>query len=91
MKSSHLFKVFLSAVALMLVARLDVFGEQTEGPRATLLGRIVESGGAALPGAKVFIYSAGPRVGISPFCPTCYADCRKSGNTDRNGNFVIDG
>src|SRR5262249_36143717 len=40
--------------------------------------------------ATVFIFSAGPKVGTSPFCPTCYSDCRKNTKTDSSGNFKIE-
>ena len=40
-------------------------------------------------GALVSIYSAGVRVGTSPYCPTCYADCGKRVVTDGAGVFSI--
>ena len=60
------------------------------GARPDLTGQIFARGGAPLPGpATVFIATAGPKVGTSPFCPSCYADCQKRAKTDANGNFVI--
>ena len=40
--------------------------------------------------ATVFIYSAGPKVGTSSFCPYCYADCQKKTQTDADGRFKIE-
>jgi hypothetical protein len=55
----------------------------------TLTGTVLSTNNSPLPGATVFIYSAGPRVGTSSFCPTCYPDCRKSDVTDEKGAFTI--
>src|SRR2546426_705679 len=44
--------------------------------RPALLGRVLATNG--LPHATVFITTAGPKVGTSTFCPSCYADCRKA-------------
>jgi beta-lactamase regulating signal transducer with metallopeptidase domain/uncharacterized GH25 family protein/peroxiredoxin len=40
--------------------------------------------------ATVFIATAGPKNGTSPFCPSCYADCVKSAKTDAQGRFKIE-
>jgi hypothetical protein len=42
-----------------------------------------------LRGATAFIHTAAARVGINPYCPSCYADCAKSANTEDVGAFVI--
>ena len=39
--------------------------------------------------ATIFIATAGPKVGTSPFCPSCYADCQKSAKADAEGKFEI--
>jgi hypothetical protein len=39
--------------------------------------------------ATIFITTAGPKVGTSPFCPSCYADCQKSAKADAEGKFEI--
>ncbi len=39
--------------------------------------------------ATLFIATAGPKVGTSPFCPSCYADCQKSAKADTEGKFEI--
>jgi hypothetical protein len=57
--------------------------------RSALQGTVVGPKGAPVQGATVFIYTAGPRVGTSPFCPSCYLDCRKSALTDAAGAFEI--
>jgi beta-lactamase regulating signal transducer with metallopeptidase domain/uncharacterized GH25 family protein len=59
-------------------------------PHPDLHGQVNGPDGAALANATVFIFSAGPKLGTSPFCPTCYADCRKSTKTDASGNFKIE-
>jgi uncharacterized GH25 family protein len=57
--------------------------------RPDLDGRVVDQAGAPLRGATVFIYTAAARVGINPYCPSCYADCAKSAKTDDTGAFAI--
>lgn len=56
--------------------------------RPDLVGRV--SGSRKVPEATVFIFTAGPKVGTSTFCPSCYADCRKSARTDEQGTFKIE-
>jgi hypothetical protein len=57
--------------------------------RPDLSGRAVNQAGEPLWGATAFIYTAAARVGINPYCPSCYADCAKSATTDEAGTFVI--
>jgi hypothetical protein len=57
--------------------------------RADLGRRLVNQSGEPLRRATTFIYTAAARVGINPYCPSCYADCAKSAKTDDAGAFVI--
>ncbi|MGO9464029.1 MAG: carboxypeptidase-like regulatory domain-containing protein [Isosphaeraceae bacterium] len=57
--------------------------------RPDLVGRVVNQADEPLLGATAFIYTAAARVGINPYCPSCYADCAKSGKTDDAGAFVV--
>src|ERR1022692_2967400 len=57
--------------------------------RPDLKGAVQAKGGAALP-ASVFIATAAPKTGTSTFCPSCYADCRKSAKADAKGDFQIE-
>ena len=59
----------------------------TENP--DMKGRVLSSVGKPLAGAHVMIDSAAVRRGTSPLCPSCYADCRKSAETDPDGRFRI--
>jgi hypothetical protein len=54
-----------------------------------LTGRVLSGGGKPVAGAHVMIDSAAVRQGTSPLCPSCYADCRKSAETDPEGRFRI--
>jgi uncharacterized GH25 family protein len=54
-----------------------------------MTGRVLSRGGKPLAGAHVMIDSAAVRQGTSPLCPSCYADCRKSADTDADGRFRI--
>jgi hypothetical protein len=97
---------FLAAVlsiASALVTSTDAQSEETQPktaeiatqyaaatePRLNLRGHVHLSDGR-LANAKIFIAAAGPKVGTSPFCPSCYSDCRKSTITDSQGNFEIE-
>ncbi len=57
---------------------------------ANLSGVVKSADGKPIEGALVTIYSAGVRVGYSPFCPTCYADCGKRTTTADDGTFTIE-
>jgi beta-lactamase regulating signal transducer with metallopeptidase domain/uncharacterized GH25 family protein len=70
-------------------SRADQFIATAE-TKPDLTGQVLAKDGASLPvTATVFIATAGPKVGTSPFCPSCYADCQKSAKTDAQGNFEI--
>jgi protocatechuate 3,4-dioxygenase beta subunit len=56
----------------------------------TLTGQVSDTNGIPLEGATVFIYGAGPRVGRSLYCPTCYPECRKNAVTGAKGEFKIE-
>ena len=57
--------------------------------RPDLVGRVLAPGNKAVAGAHVRIDSAAVRQGTSPFGPSCYPDCRKSAETDKDGRFRI--
>ena len=61
----------------------------SDAARPDLTGAVHAKGGAAL-AASVFIATAAPKTGTSVFCPSCYADCRKSATADAEGNFKIE-
>jgi hypothetical protein len=87
---------FLPALALLMA--LEAQGQPTvdnskptansQGTRPDLVGRV--SAGDVIPKATIFIFTAGPKVGTSTFCPSCYADCRKSAKTGAQGEFKIE-
>lgn len=56
----------------------------------SLSGLVKSADGKPVEGALVTIYSAGVRVGSSPFCPTCYTDCGKRAATAADGAFSIE-
>src|ERR1043166_9988721 len=58
--------------------------------RPDLTGVVTDENGDGLPGASVFIYTAGPKQGTGILCPSCYADCRKRTTTDKDGHFKIE-
>src|SRR3954471_379761 len=64
--------------------------EERDSDRPDLTGTVKDPEGKPLPQASVFIYTAGPKEGASILCPSCYADCRKSTTTDKDGHFKIE-
>ena len=56
--------------------------------RPDLTGTIQTKSGQPI-AATIFIATAGPKVGTSPFCPSCYADCQKQAKADAEGKFII--
>src|SRR4051812_31704533 len=67
-------------VAIFLLNQVT-FGETSPAPRPDLMGQVQTKEGAPIKGVTAFIETAGPKVGSSPYCPSCYADCRKSAKT----------
>ncbi len=60
------------------------------GPaRGNLVGKVVDAAQKPISHATVFIYTAGPRVGLGILCPSCYVDCGKKATTDVDGKFLI--
>lgn len=57
--------------------------------RPDLVGRVVHADNTPVPGATVFIYTAGPKTGTGVVCPSCYPDCGKQAKTDASGAFKI--
>jgi hypothetical protein len=52
-------------------------------------GIVVDASSKALPGATVYVYTASPKVGVSPFCPSCYRDCGKHEPVNAEGRFRL--
>lgn len=67
---------------LACTAAVPVFG-------AELTGRVTSESGAPVAGADVYVYTAAPRFGTSPFCPSCYPDCGKRVRTAKDGTYVL--
>ena len=101
-RGTHAARLSRWAVALTVFAGLIAAGllgttsltraagdSDKESARATISGTVRDAQGRPVIGATVQIQSAGVRVGTSPFCPTCYADCGKNSKTDQQGYFAI--
>ncbi len=73
----------------MIAALITIFFTAGSIDRPDLVGRVVTAGDKPVAGAHVLIDSASVRQGTSPLCPSCYADCRKSAQTDNEGRFRI--
>jgi hypothetical protein len=56
-----------------------------------LTGRVVDPASKPVAGAKVYVYTAAPRVGVGSACPSCYPECGKSTTTDKRGRFQLAG
>jgi hypothetical protein len=71
----------LFAIAPVTAAEVD----------SNLTGQIQQSNGAPIEGATVFVLSAAPKTGTSPFCPSCYPDCGKTAKSNAEGAFTVAG
>ena len=84
----NLQKIWALAVAILSASGL--LAVAAVGVRPDLTGQIIDTNGAAISQASVFIYTAGPKLGTSSLCPSCYADCQKNTRTDAAGRFKIE-
>ncbi len=79
-------------MSLCVVIACAIFSGKAGEPQPhppDLIGVVSDDRGDTLFEATVFIYTAGPRVGTSTLCPSCYLDCRKRATTDKDGTFRI--
>jgi protocatechuate 3,4-dioxygenase beta subunit len=61
----------------------------TAATRPDLKGKVLNADGKPIVGATALMYTAAVKHGVSPFCPSCYADCGKKAVTDADGTFTI--
>jgi hypothetical protein len=73
----------------MIPIALPVILLSAAAARPDLEDRVIAKGGGPVAGAHVLISTASVRQGTSPLCPSCYADCRTSAQTDKQGRFRI--
>jgi hypothetical protein len=72
------------AIALSLLLAL------TAAASNDLSGVVMDDAGSKpLAGAHVYVYTASPKMGKSPICPSCYRDCGKNEAVDAEGAFRI--
>lgn len=75
----------MSAAALVIF-----YSSLLGGSPAALTGRVADGNGAPIAGARVDLWTARPRVGLSITCPSCYRDCAKWANSNPQGEVSID-
>src|SRR6266508_2475342 len=78
-------------VVLPLLAGLAGPAAAERAAGLTLQGRVASPEGKPIAGARVYVYTAQPRVGIGSACPSCYPECGKTVVTDSKGRFTIAG
>src|SRR5688572_16178810 len=84
-------RIRITLLTALLATCPPNFARAADRPaRPTLNGTVKNHSGEPLPGATVFIYTAGPKEGPGILCPSCYNDCRKRAQADVQGNFAID-
>jgi len=52
-------------------------------------GIVLDTDRQPVENATVSIYTAKVKIGTSPYCPSCYADCGKRARTDEKGRFTV--
>ena len=77
-------KTHILIFAVLLSASAYICGDD-------LNGRVVDSEGKPIANSRIDIAIAAPKIGKGIFCPSCYADCRKSTTSGADGRFVISG
>ena len=80
---------------LLLLLALQISGstsrsDDTDLQRPSIVGKVTDPDGKPLPGVRVDISTAAPKVGPGIFCPSCYLDCAKWSMTDDTGQFKLE-
>ena len=71
---------------LMVIIMLSSFAMV---PGLDCQGIVLDTDRQPVENAAVRIYTAKVRIGTSPYCPSCYADCGKWARTDEKGRFIV--
>lgn len=80
------FLILLALQASIGTSRSD----ETDAERPSIVGKVTDPDGKPLPGVRVDISTAAPKVGRGVFCPSCYLDCGKWSKTDDAGEFKLE-
>ena len=73
-------------LVLMVIIMLNGL---TMAQRIDCEGIVLDTNRQPVENATVSIYTAKVKTGTSPYCPSCYADCRKRVRTDEKGCFAL--
>lgn len=71
------------------VLLIALWAASAAAEEASLTGTVVDMNMRPLADARVYIYTAMPRIGVSALCPSCYRDCGKSQSVDAKGRFSL--
>ncbi|MEZ0385920.1 MAG: carboxypeptidase regulatory-like domain-containing protein, partial [Verrucomicrobium sp.] len=71
----------------LVILSLLAFAFDSHG--AEISGTVKLAAGGIPSNATLLIQSARMRTGDSPICPTCWRDCNRTANTDKDGSFRI--
>ena len=78
-----------SVKKVIFICTLAMIASVAIAERPDIQGTVVDEQGNAISDAVVAVYTARLRIGTSPYCPSCYADCRKQTKSDDEGHFLI--
>lgn len=74
---------------LTLLALSVAYGDEPNTDRPSIQGVVSGPNGEAIPGVRIDVSTAAPKIGRGIFCPSCYLDCGKWTTTDKQGRFTI--
>jgi hypothetical protein len=74
---------------ILLTSLLLTLSTAAAPPHPDLKGTITTPQGQPLQGATVYVWTAGPKVGTSTYCPSCYADCGRRATSAADGSFTL--
>jgi hypothetical protein len=74
---------------VICISAITIVSSVAIAERPSIYGTVVDEKGNAISSAVVDVYTARPRIGTIPYCPSCYVDCRKQTSTDEEGHFSI--
>jgi len=73
----------------LIALLVALFTASAASAATNLTGTVVGPDAKPVRDGHVYVYTAAPKMGVSPLCPSCYRDCGKQDAVDGKGRFAL--